>query len=132
MFLNCNKIASSCIIAHIHTLLRSDGPASDEERTVARTTNALPVYSDWSGSLAVTPDGEVLFYDSESGQVTPVTDDAWSIVAAVSAAQKYPDLRDMLPDRPPTAKSCGVCSGTGRQMPGKAFCGKCSGLGWIG
>lgn len=131
MKLNWNSKISSSISAHLEALIRSERAASDEERTVARTTNALPVYSDLLGTLAFTPEGAILYYNSESGEVTPVRDDAWPVIAAVSAAEKYPDLRGIVPERPRTAKVCSFCSGTGRELQAKAFCGNCSGLGWV-
>src|SRR5437016_5887753 len=113
MKLNWNSKLSASISAHIDALLSSERAVSNEEGIIARKTNALPVYSDMSGSLCVTPDGMILFYDSESGQVTPMTDERWCIIAAVSASEHYPDLRELLPARPSTAKSCSFCSGTG-------------------
>jgi hypothetical protein len=131
MKLNWNRSLSSSVSGHLDALLRSEQAACDEERMFARATNALPVYSDLSGTLGITEAGDILYYASESERVTPVTDDRWRTLAAVSAAHKYHDLKEMLPARPAAAKSCPVCSGAGRQMNGKAFCGKCSGLGWI-
>jgi hypothetical protein len=129
MKLNWNNKVSSAVSAKLDALLRT---GSDEERTrkVARATNALPVYFDLGGALAFTPGGALLGYDWESEQVAPEKDARWLVIAAVSAAGKYPDLREMLPQRPPTAKACSLCSGTGRVFPVKAFCGSCCGLGW--
>ena len=131
MKLNWNSRLSSYVSARLGALLRYDRVGSDEQRTLARAMNALPVYFDFSGALGFTPDGTVLHHDLESRQTTAMTDERWIVIAAVSAAEKYPDLREMLPDKPPTAKTCTLCSGTGRQLEIKAFCGNCAGLGWV-
>jgi hypothetical protein len=131
MKFNWNSKMASAVQTHLEALLRCEQTIFDEERSVAHRTNALPVYSDLSGTLTISPEGTVLYYNSESGEIEPITDDTWTIVAAVSAAEKYPDLRALLPEKPPTAKTCSLCSGTGRQLKMKALCGKCFGLGWV-
>jgi hypothetical protein len=134
MRLNWNGKVSSFINASLQAWLRGDVACTDDEGEVARAANALLVYRDMGGGLGFTPDGTVLFYDFESGQVRPVIDEKWIVIAAVSATEKYPELREILPVRPPTATRCVVCSGVGRlvltpkcELP----CGKCFGLGWV-
>src|SRR5689334_15528984 len=100
---NWNDTLLSRIKKHREQLINGPPSASDEVRRVARATNGLPVYSDLSGSLALATDGKVLFRDSESGAVEEVKDEKWTTVALVAAAEKYPDLRDLLPERPPLA-----------------------------
>jgi hypothetical protein len=125
-----NKELASRVRAHLDYLLQA-GPDGTEAKSIARAVNALPVYSDMSGSLAIAPDGTILYYNSESGHISEVVMEEWRIIAAVSAAKKFPDLGEMVPERPWGAKSCPFCSGTGGQLEGRAFCGKCHGLGWI-
>ena len=146
MKLNWNSKLSSCLTAHLDAMLRSEQTASDMERIVARKSICLR-HRNRSQDICITcllrswrypvisPDGVVLSCDSNSEQVTPETDEKWRVIAAVSAVQKYPDLREMLPDKPPTAKSCSMCSGAGKVRLVKeyyAICGNCSGLGWTG
>jgi hypothetical protein len=137
MKLNWNSKISACVTSHIETLLQSEQAMPDEELTLcrreerrfARLKNVLPVYSDMTGSLGFSPDGVILFSDWESNEVKPMTDEGWQIIAAVSAIERYPDLREILPDRPNRAKSCDACGGKGRML--SVFCGRCHGLGWI-
>jgi hypothetical protein len=134
MRLNWNGKVSSFVSASLQALLRGDVACTEYEREVARETNALPVYMGMGGALGLTPDGTVLLYDSESGQVRPEIDEMWIMLAAVSATEKHPELREILPVRPPTATTCLDCSGTGRQALTPNFtpiCGKCFGLGWV-
>jgi len=132
--LKWRELDSSSIVARLNALLRSEQIASDNERMVARATNALPVYFDMSGALSITADGSVLFFDWESEEIRPIKDERWIMIAAVSAAEKYPDLRGLIPDRPPTAKTCPLCAGSGIQSltpRHETFCGQCCGLGWV-
>jgi glycolate oxidase FAD binding subunit len=136
MKLNWDSNASSFIRAQVDALLRSEQFRTDDECIFARATNALPISIGFTGALGFTPDGVALFFDWESEQVRPETEARWIIMAAVSAAERYPELRGILPVRPPTAKTCTQCSGTGRMeitplIPLKPYCGDCYGLGWI-
>jgi hypothetical protein len=131
MKLNWNSKLSKCVSAKLDALL-SQQIGSASERVVARNAHALPVYFDFSGALGFTAQGLVVHYDLESEQTTRIADDRWLIIAAVSAAEKFPELQGILPDKPPTATTCPFCSGTGRQLQVNAFCGNCSGLGWVG
>jgi hypothetical protein len=135
MKLNWNSRVSSFVAEKLDALRRAEhlGPLVDEGE-VARTMNALPVYLDMGGALGFTPDGAVLLYDWQSEQVAPEHDEGWMIVAAVAAAEKYPELRAILPVKPPTATTCSHCSGRGKvSVTGSTTlsCGKCWGLGWV-
>jgi hypothetical protein len=128
--INWNKGFSALVEAQLDMLLSSDQASSEEVKSIASQTSALPVYSDMSGTLCISPEGVILFFDSESKQITEITDVNWRIIAAVSAAEKIPGLRNMLPNRPLTALTCSSCLGMGRQQ-GNLLCGVCFGLGWI-
>jgi hypothetical protein len=83
------------------------------------------------GVIALSTTGEFVLYDPERGTVNPVRDELWLDVALASLGKKYPDLRDLLPTRPESSVICPNCSGSGRTMDGRLFCGKCRGFGWI-
>jgi hypothetical protein len=117
--------------ARLGALLDSEQEDTDNQRRAARATNALPVYFGWTGDLCLTAEGAVLFYDEQSEQVRPETDDRWIIAAALSAVEKYPELRIILPQQPSTAATCATCSGTGRLLDTSVHCGTCFGLGWV-
>jgi hypothetical protein len=131
MKLNWSSAVSALVRAHLEALLGSQQEDTDNQRRAARATNALPVYFGWTGDLCLTTEGAVLFYDEQSEQVRPETDDCWIIAAALSAAEKYPELRVILPHRPSMAATCALCSGTGRLLDTSIRCGTCFGLGWV-
>jgi hypothetical protein len=131
MKLNWNTAVSALVRARLEALPGSEQEGTDNQRRAARATEALPVYSGWTGDLCLTTEGAVLFHDYESEQVGPETDDRWIIAAALSAVEKYPELRVILPQRPSTAATCAICSGTGRLLDTSVHCGTCFGLGWV-
>jgi hypothetical protein len=100
-----------------------------EAREAAARTGGIPVYADMGGILVVAPDGSVLHYDPDNGQVSPVREDCWRIVALVKAARKFPELRQLQPRKPDTASTCAQCGGEGVVF-GNIDCGVCWGTGW--
>ena len=104
--------------------LRAARPTSE----VAARFNALPLYEDIGGVLALCSDGTMMQVAPDADTAQPVTDERWITVALVAGAERYPDLRELLPQRPPNAQPCAVCRGTGRVHG--AWCGACSALGW--
>jgi hypothetical protein len=131
MLLNWNSSLKTEVTTCIDKLLRGVWPASSEQMLILHKTSALPVYSDMSGSLVLTPEGKVLHYNSDSEFVSEVSDDKWKKIAAVSAVETFPTLAGLLPPTPPSAISCRSCSGRGKLFDGKVLCGECGGLGWI-
>ena len=105
------------------------GGSPSEAREAAARTGGVPVHTDLGGVLVLAPDGSVLHYDPDSGQVNPVADDRWRVLALVKAARKFPELQPLRPRRPATAVACPQCGGDGVVLGG-VDCGVCSGIGW--
>lgn len=97
--------------------------------SAAAQMKALPVYSDFGGTLLISESGEVLERDDESGVTSPVKDRVWFLIALVSAARRFPELSFLQPQRPIAALECTSCSGSGFQMG--VLCGRCGGTGWV-
>ena len=104
-------------------------PLSSVNRAVADAVGALSVYADMGGSLALTPEGKVVRYDFENG-ATSTPDENMQKLAWVRAAQRFPALADLAPERPDNATTCPMCSGIGEIHPGMV-CGRCYGTGWV-
>ena len=102
------------------------------KRDLAARHGALPVYADMGGCVLLRPDGSFLAIEWEAADVVLPVSDPWKVCALVFGSKKYPALRCMLPDRPPTAADCEVCKGTGRPFSDieAVMCGRCLGLGW--
>src|SRR5262245_59413871 len=102
---------------------------------VARQVNGLPVHSDIGATLFVTPEGEVLTLGHDGETVPHVeSDPGWRLSARLAAAGKFPELKALVPDRPPSALDCPECAGTGHiKIEGiktDFWCSECRGLGW--
>ena len=108
------------------------GPVPDEAvRRVAVEKQAFLVYSDIGGAALLSVDGRVweLPWDADEAQEASVPG---RLLALVIAAERFPDLREMLPVRPASAPDCPACQGTGRFAGfDNIKCLECAGLGWF-
>jgi len=96
---------------------------------VASQFKALPVYSDLGGTLFITPSLQILSVRSDNTTVVEEHAPQWKLVAFVAAAERFPELSQLLPARPDGVDVCTACSGAGRLKHG-VRCGACFGLGW--
>jgi hypothetical protein len=124
--------------AHLSTLIELrieqylTGPA-DDTRASARTHRALPVYADVDGTLFLTPTGEVLMKRGQDANAPLVPEQSAHarVVALIAAAERFPELAEIIPARPASATTCQDCEGEGKVLNGMIRCGNCSGLGWL-
>jgi hypothetical protein len=123
------------IIALSREAIGSGIVPANEEWALAKRLNALPVHSDPAGVLLLRSDGQVLdVARGADGLAKPADSYRW-LLARVSAARRYPELRVLLPRRPQHADSCAECGGSGLRHnpnpPAHALCRSCTGLGWV-
>jgi len=119
------------VSAHVAAILNEPHSHPSSEVEATRRTKGLPVYGDLGGIIALTLSGEFVSHNPESETVTPVQESLWQDVALASLVKHYPDLCELLPDRPGGASVCPSCSGCGWMMGGRLFCRRCRGLGWV-
>ena len=105
------------------------GKADGEFRDIASRLEALPVYSDLGGTLFITPSLHILSLRSDDTVVSEELSSEWKLIALVAAAERFPELGQLLPVRPSGVTPCEVCSGTGR-LQQSLRCASCFGLGW--
>ena len=69
--------------------------------------------------------------DADSGLALEPLPENLHTTALVAGTERYPWLRDLIPNRPESAIDCDECGGRGRIGPGDAiFCYACGALGW--
>lgn len=107
-------------------------PSDVELVEAVRRLRALPVYSDFGGTLLIDGHGEVHSQSHITMEVSPESAPEWRTMAWVAAADLVPELRAALPARPADATDCAACVGNGKVWVHEAFhwCGQCSGVGW--
>lgn len=120
------------IVAAIQRL--TDGDAAGSFADAARTYRALPLYEGWFAWALLTPEGEVL--EAEDSQRITRVDEPLRTMFLVAGAERYPELKALLPVRPESAVACEVCGGTGWRSlePGQEAhlrCWDCRALGWV-
>ncbi len=91
------------------------GEAHEDVRKSAESAQALPLLFDWSACLAIRSSGEVVWinYD-EPHQVRAVEDERERNIGLFQGSRRYPELRFLVPRRPPEAIECSYCGGTGK------------------
>lgn len=115
--------------------LIADGEVPYYLREHARTNNVLPILIDWTGFYGLNPDGEIYFIDTETGNA-PILEERfrYKTIALFQGGKKYPELRELIPERPIEAVDCKHCMGKGTIEiegidPGILVC-YCGGTGW--
>ena len=102
--------------AHSPTLVSPDG-------------TALMLYGDIGGCAYIRPDGEILYWGHDDDAPSPGSSGT-AIASIVIGSQRFPELQELLPPRPPTASDCPACAGSGKFRQYDIICGSCNGLGW--
>ena len=121
-------------------IARFDVEAPDElgwQGEYVRTHRALPLYVGWTETLGIRADGRLVRWSTE-GELPGARefkDATWMNTALVQGAQRYPQLRRLIPLRPASARTCSGCQGTGKisGLPPNlenVIC-ECGGIGWI-
>jgi len=102
-----------------------------ESRFVAEFA-ALPLYAGWTETIGIRPDGEVIRWSTEGDYpgVRPVVDWISVLSALVTGTTRHPELRLLLPERPPGAVDC-WCRNHPLLASGQVLCGTCGGIGWL-
>jgi hypothetical protein len=103
---------------------------------VAASTNALPLWSDMSGCIALKPDGSFVHYEWDTHKITEEKSPSWQLLALVAGSKEHPELEALLPQKTEDARQCSMCQGTGclvveDYVAKNIVCGDCFGLGWV-
>lgn len=93
---------------------------------------ALPLYFGWTEIIALRPHGGLVCWSTEAQHagLQSLQDRSWVLPALVAGANRYPQLRVLLPERPPGAVDC-PCLKHPLLASNQVLCGNCGGLGWL-
>ena len=98
-----------------------------------QTHGALPLHVGWTVTAGIRPDGTLIRWSTEADWpgARELEDAAWVNTALVQGAERYPRLRRLIPARPPNARTCEACGGSGRLALDANWIFQCGGVGWI-
>lgn len=104
---------------------------SEWVRTWSKQERALPVVFDMGGILGMKRDGTVISvpWDEPGGTTHQETSCVAHMAAVIGAAQKYPELKTLVPARPPDVPDCPQCAAL--NPDGSRGCPVCWQLGWL-
>lgn len=92
----------------------------------------LAVFNQLWETYMLTSSGDV-FIDRDEGVLSPANLEQRK-VAHVQAARRYLQLRYLMPERPPAARACPLCDGSGEVISDgrRTLCGPpCNSKGWV-
>lgn len=100
-------------------------------RRVAERKQAFVIYADLGGAALLDLDGRVWMF-AWDGEAAWEDSAKWRLLALVIGAERFPELKELLPVRPALAPDCSSCQGTGTFAHlRKVKCWECAGLGWL-
>lgn len=127
---------SKQIVARINTYVDTSIEPFNHQQIV-ETLGVLPLCCDWGGCHAIRPDGEIIVFLTDYPGEWRIEDDPRIRNTAIyQGSLKYPELKELVPTRPPDAQTCSSCQGTGTdpmalQLKSDHIICYCGGLGWI-
>src|SRR5690606_33505435 len=100
-------------------------------REWSQRERAIPVVFDMGGVLGMKRDGTVISvpWDEPHGALREETSSVAHMAAVIGAAQKYPELKTLAPNRPSDAPDCPQCAVL--NPDGSRGCPVCWQLGWL-
>jgi hypothetical protein len=97
----------------------------------------LPLYVDWSGGVAIRPDGELIeFLWDEPESIKVEVDPRYRFIALFLGSRRYEELAALRPIRTAADRDCPICEGTGRlreleEIGTTHILCYCGGAGWL-
>ena len=106
----------------------------DPLRTHAARLSALPIGVDIWSDYYLRSDGQVVIVgeDLDNPDVGSVYSDRLRVLSVlVWGSERYPELRELLPERQTSAIDCMCLQRPDLFEPGKLICSICGGVGWL-
>jgi len=133
-----SQISSEWITNATRLYIAEHAKRHPEISAFVETLDALPLYADWGGGVAIRRDRELIgFLWDEPQSIKVETDPHLRFLALVTGCERYPELVSLSPIRSPSDRDCPMCGGTGRVLGLEAYgidttirC-YCGGTGWL-
>jgi len=108
--------------------------ADAEEYRLSKEFAALPIGFGLFSYILLRQDGEVISIDSSDSVEIERSRESYHLLRILAwGAERYPALASLIPERPPEAKDCPLCGGSGTNVSiagDEMSCVWCSGLHW--
>jgi hypothetical protein len=119
----------------VSRLIAGISPEKLDPTTLANVERlqALYVGTDMWAGCYLRPNGEVVFIGSDwdrPDEASVSTERSVVLRMIVWGSERYPELRELLPVRPPHAFDC-PCRQNPLFAEGKVLCQDCGGMGWL-
>ena len=125
----------SAFVAERIARYESERPESqDWLAPYVKKLNILPLWSDWLETVGIQPDGSLRKFSADGDQteyegLRHVDRQAILIHSLLEGSRRYPQLQQVIPQRPPEAVVCPQCNGKGFAHQG-VIC-SCGNIGWV-
>jgi len=134
-----SQVTSEWIVSATHAYVAERAQTHPEFAPFVVTLDALPLYTDWGGGVAIRPDGELIgFLWDEPQSIKVETDPHLRFLALVTGSERYPELALLSPQRTSNNRDCPLCKGTGEVdglkehgIDTKVVRCYCGGVGWL-
>jgi hypothetical protein len=131
------NVSSKLITRWLKEFLAESTSDPNDLRRIAAGANVLPLFIEMGGVYAITVAGDIVSFSWDNLELPREEHDPRiRNIVLFQGSKKYPELRNLIPERPDDAPICPHCQGTGiesfsatHNIEGVVcFCG---GLGWI-
>ena len=134
-----SQVSSEWIVNATHEYIAERAQTHPEIAAFVDTLDALPLYADWGGGVAMRPDGELIgFLWDEPQSIKVETDPHLRFLALVTGSERYPELASLSPQRTSNDRDCPLCNGAGEvaglkehRIDTKVIRCYCGGTGWL-
>ena len=134
-----SEVTSEWIVNATRRYIAERAKTYPEIAALVETLDALPLYADWGGGVALRSDGELIGFRWDEPQSIKVeTDPHLRFLAVVEGSKAHAELAYLAPVRTVADRDCPLCDGSGRLreledagIETKNIRCYCGGTGWL-
>lgn len=134
-----SPVMSAKIQARLSAFILEKTPDPLQLREIANELKILPLVLAGGGCYAIRPDGQIVSFSlDEPSKLRVENDERICNIMLFKGSKKYPELEELVPEKPTDAQVCPFCKGTGvypvpssSQLTSDDIVCFCGGLGWL-